>query len=428
MNKTASDSKIPPNLIDRKKIWIMVCRALNLVDKRLVDHGIRVALVLYDMLRAEERLDETARSRLCIMALFHDIGAYRRDDIDELLQIETKNVWHHAIGSYLFLRPFFSDEVFTKAVLYHHARYDEQWDEDAEVLRYGQLMHIADRVCIWHDEMKGSRQALEVYLSEKSGSLFSPEGIALFYKADERYRTWERLDAALSSEQLINGGHFYEEEIITYLHILVEAIDFRSHATVLHTRGLMEIALELARLWGMTEEMQQKVYYGALLHDLGKIGTPVSILEKPDRLTPEEMQVMKQHVVMTEQIITDCIDEETALIGLRHHEKLDGSGYPRGLTEADLTVPQRLMAVADVLSALCMNRSYKRAFSKEKTLAILCDMADQGELDRDIVSLAAKEFDHIISIVTERCSAVETMYLEMQDQFSSLMKKYAKHT
>lgn len=428
MNKIASDDKAPLNLIDQKKIWIMVCRALNLVDKRLVDHGIRVALVLFDMLRAEQRLDEAARSRLCIMALFHDIGAYRRDDIDELLQIETKNVWPHAIGSYLFLKPFFPDETFTKVVLYHHARYDEQWDEDAGVLYYGQLMHIADRVCIWHDEMKGSREGLEAYLTKKSGSIFSPEGVALFRKADEQYRTWERLDAALSSEQLIDGGHFYEEEIITYLHILVEAIDFRSHATVLHTRGLMEIALELARLSGMTEEMQQKVYYGALLHDLGKIGTPVSILEKPGRLTPEEMQIMRQHVVMTEQIIADCIDEETALIGLRHHEKLDGSGYPHGLTETDLTAPQRLMAVADVLSALCMNRSYKRAFSKEKTLTILWDMADRGELDRDIVSLAAKEFDRIISIVTKRCSAIETMYHEMQDQFGSLMKKYAKHT
>ncbi len=428
MNDTVSniswDNRDPLELIDRKKIWIMVCRALNMVDKRLVDHGIRVALVLFDMLWAEGRLSETDCRKLGVMALFHDIGAYRTDEIDRMLEFETDDVWEHAICGYLILKPFFSHEIFTRILLYHHARYDIQWDEDKTILHYAQLMYIADRVCIWHDEMMGSREELDEHLEKCSGTIFSPEGIALFRKADRQYGTWEKLRAEQSSEQLVSAIPFPEEEMITYLYILVEAIDFRSRETALHTRGLMEIALELARCMGMSEEIQQKVYYGSLLHDLGKIGMPLSILEKPGRLTPEEMQIMRKHVVITEQIIAGCIEEETAQICLRHHERLDGSGYPRGLTGAELTAPQRLVAVADVLSALCMKRSYKCAFTKEKCLSILWEMAERGQLDRDIVSLAAKEFDRIIDITMERCKEVENNYLEMQEQFQELMQKY----
>lgn len=412
-------------LISREKIWIMVCRALNLMDKRLVDHGIRVALVLMDMLKAEGKLDEMAQKRLGVVTLFHDIGAYRIDEIDKLLQFETKNVWQHAIYSYLFLKPFFSDYDLTKAVLYHHARYDERWSDQEEVLHYGQLMHVADRVCIWHDELKGSSEVLEQHLASGSGTVFSPEGVALFWKANMQYGTWAKLQSSFTLEQLAQADFVSADEVDMYLHILVEAVDFRSRATVLHTKGVMEIALEMARLLEMSELMQQKVYYGALLHDLGKIGTPLSILEKPGRLTPEEMVVMRQHVLLTGQIISGCVEEETALIGLRHHEKLDGSGYPHGLTAEDLTVPQRLIAVADILSALCMNRSYKTAFSREQAMSILWEMVHKKHLDAELVGLADREFDRIITAAAQRCEVVEDMYVEVQEQFQNLMLHYS---
>lgn len=420
----AENDTAPLELIDRNKIWVVVCRALNLVDRRLVDHGVRVALILLDMLKAEG-LNKTACNRLGTMALFHDIGAYRTDEIDKLLQFETKNVWQHAIYSYLFLKPFFPDDAFTKSVLYHHARYDEHWDESPDVLHYGQLMHIADRVCILHDELKGSREILDRHLSDKSGSIFSPECVALFQKADMQYGTWRKLEEPFTSKQLLSADPVAADDINKYLNLLVEAIDFRSRTTVLHTRGVMEIALEMARLLEMPKPLQQKVYYGALLHDLGKIGTPLSILEKPGRLTPEEMHIMQQHVILSEQIVSGCVDEETALIGLRHHEKLNGKGYPRGLTATELTAPQRLVAVADILSALCMNRSYKREFSKEKCLSILWDMVKQGQLDQQMVALAAREFDRIITIAAERCVVVENTYMDMQEQFQTLMKRYS---
>lgn len=413
-------------LIDKTKVLTMICRALNMVDHRLVNHGLKVALVLQDMLKAEGRLNIEDRKELEIMALLHDIGAYREHEIDHILQFETKNVWEHTIHGYLFLKDYFPNDA-AKIILYHHTKYNENWNEDKEILRYAQMMHIADRICVWHDTVKQTKQELIQYFNKKSGTDFLPEGTALFQKADQLYHTWEKLDYEPVLTQLTDCLEISQKEAETYLYILVDSIDFRSRTTVIHTRSVMEISLEMARLLGLSEETQQKIYYGALMHDLGKIGIPVSILEKPGRLTKEEMDIMRKHIILGEMIISDCVDEEVAQIALRHHEKINGEGYPLGLSGEDLTLPQRLLAVADVLSALCMARSYKEAFAKERSLSILQDMAEKEQLDKDLVSLVVKEFDFIIETATKRCIPIQDRYAQLQVNFQNMMLYYASN-
>ena len=408
-------------LVDRKKVITMVRRALNLVDRRLVDHGMKVALVLSDMMMAEGRLDHDTMRKLRLLALFHDIGAYRSEDIDKLLQFETQNIWAHAIYSYLFLRDFFPDDL-ARIVLYHHANYDVPWEDDSDILHYGQMLHIADRVCVWHDEYTESKEVMADHFEKLRGTVFSPECIDLFWEADRRYETWEELNAEDIFDRFPKQEALPKSEAETYLYILVNAIDFRSRTTVIHTRGVMEIGLELAKLMDMPEKTQRKIYYGALMHDLGKIGTPVSILEKPGRLTPEEMEIMRQHVLLCSEIIGGCADEETVQIALRHHEKLNGQGYPFGLTEKELTMPERLMAVADIASALCMARSYKEAYDKERSLGIIRDMAETGQLDRSIVQVLDDNFDMILQKAAQRVAPIQEQFDQIQIEFKKIMQ------
>lgn len=414
------------NLLECRNILTMLRRALNMVDPRLVDHGMKVALVLQDMLRAEGRLDETTQKKLGIMAFLHDVGVYRTDEIDRLVQVESSNVWEHAVYSYLFLRDYFPDEPLCKAVLYHHADYCETRDEPEDVLHYGQLMHIADRACIWHDELHRSRDALAAHFAEKRGSVFSPQGIDLFWQADRLYGTWAALEEEPSPERLASCTDLSQEEAKAYLMILASAIDFRSCNTVIHTRAVAEIGLEMARLLELSEETQQKIYYAALLHDLGKIGIPTEILEKPGRLTPQETAIMHRHIDLGEEILSGCVDEEIIQMAMRHHEKLNGSGYPRGLSAAELTLPQRLLTVADILSALCMPRSYKSAFPKERCLTILRDMAQQGELDQSLVELVERNFDRILAAAAQHCLPIQEKYETGQQHFQLFMNQFAQ--
>lgn len=412
--------------IHSDKMMTVISRTLNMIDRRLVDHGVRVALVLGDMLTAEGCQDRETRKDLLTLALLHDVGAYRTEEINNLLQFETGNVWKHSIYGYLFLREFTPLRDWAKVVLYHHASYSEPVREPEEILRYAWMLHVADRAVVWHDEVKRSAEELKRHLLLKSGSYLSPEAVALLLDADRRFGTVSKLDGPVSLGSALDLTGISGEEAKAYLTMVAHTIDFRSHVTVTHTMSVMEIGTRLGRKLGLPEPVLEQLRYGALLHDLGKIGTPLSILEKPGKLTDEEMAVMREHVVLSGEIIRGCVDETVARIALRHHEKLDGSGYPLGLTAAELTLPERILAVADIASALCMRRSYKDAFPKERCLRILGDLGDRGQLDRRAVDAMEASFDEIIGEADEACRPVADAYQRLRAEYRSLLREHSE--
>lgn len=133
---------------------------------------------------------------------------------------------------------------------------------------------------------------------------------------------------------------------------------------------------------------------------------------------------MRQHVVLSGKIIDGCVDPAIARIALRHHEKLNGSGYPLGLTEKDLSLPERLLAVADIASALCMSRSYKEAYPKERCLAILWDMCRAKDLDSRIVAVMEASFDEIMAEADKACMPLRETYERIHTEYQSLLKEY----
>lgn len=201
------------------------------------------------------------------------------------------------------------------------------------------------------------------------------------------------------------------------------AIDFRSPHTVTHRITTTVISSELARIFTGSGPEVNDIICGAMLHDLGKIGIPSEILEFPGKLSPQAMNVMRTHVDLTEIILGDSVTRKVKDIALRHHEKLDGSGYPRGLKGCDLTVPQRIVAIADIVSALTGTRSYKDSFPKEKTCSILNDMAERGLIDSVIVERIVENYDVIMGAVREKATPILEIYQEMQTGYLELLKQ-----
>ncbi|NIA09526.1 MAG: GAF domain-containing protein, partial [Nitrospiraceae bacterium] len=147
------------------------------------------------------------------------------------------------------------------------------------------------------------------------------------------------------------------------------ALDLRDHETENHTQRVTELTLKLARAAGMSEEEQMHVRRGALLHDIGKMGVPDYILLKPGGLTEEEREIMKQHPVFAHKLLSPIEYLRPALdIPYCHHERWDGSGYPRGLKGEEIPLAARLFAVADVWDALTSDRPYREAWSEAKAL------------------------------------------------------------
>ena len=143
---------------------------------------------------------------------------------------------------------------------------------------------------------------------------------------------------------------------------LASAIDAKDSYTNGHSRRVAEYSRKIAEEAGKSEEECERVYFAALLHDVGKIGVPIEILTKKGRLTEEEFEQIKLHPVMGGQILSSIRQSPWLSIGARyHHERCDGRGYPEGLKGTDIPEIARIIAVADAYDAMTSNRSYRKA-------------------------------------------------------------------
>lgn len=150
------------------------------------------------------------------------------------------------------------------------------------------------------------------------------------------------------------------------------ALDLRDQGTGDHSRRLANLALELARMLGMSDAQLQHVYRGSLLHDIGKVAVPDSILLKKGPLTDEEWNVMRKHPIHAFELLSPIGYLRPALdIPYCHHEHWDGTGYPRGLRGAEIPLAARIFTVVDVWDALLEDRSYRPAWPREKVIAYL---------------------------------------------------------
>ena len=172
----------------------------------------------------------------------------------------------------------------------------------------------------------------------------------------------ERAKLQEAHSQLLSA---YEATIEGWSH----AMDLRDKETEGHSRRVAELTVRMARAMGMTEDEIIHVRRGALLHDMGKLGVPDSILHKPDKLTAEEWVIMRQHPQFAYNMLNGIDYLRQALdIPYSHHEKWDGTGYPRGLKGEVIPLAARLFAVVDVWDALLSDRPYRKGWAAEETI------------------------------------------------------------
>jgi putative nucleotidyltransferase with HDIG domain len=145
------------------------------------------------------------------------------------------------------------------------------------------------------------------------------------------------------------------------------ALDLRDHATEGHTQRVTEMTLHLARAMGIKDHELVHIRRGALLHDIGKMGISDTILLKPDRLREDEWEIVRKHPTHAYELLSPIFYLVPALdIPYCHHEKWDGTGYPRGLKGEGIPLAARMFAVADVWDALTSDRYYRKAWPREK--------------------------------------------------------------
>ncbi len=181
---------------------------------------------------------------------------------------------------------------------------------------------------------------------------------------------------------------------------LARAAEYRDPETGAHILRMAHYSRHVARMLELPLEQQDLLLEAAPMHDIGKVGTPDIILLKPGKLTEAEFSIMKQHAVIGYEVLNASnspLLKVAAEIAHTHHEKFDGSGYPRGLKGADIPLFGRIVAVADVFDALTSERPYKKAWSIEQATQMLRDGSGK-HFDPESIEAFFAGFDEVLSI------------------------------
>ena len=392
------------NILSSGQIIHIANKMLSELNVDLVEHNKRTAYIAFLISQNLKLLENFSQTNLVVLSLFHTIGFFRPDVIQNFYSLQT-------IDDQSKLEEIREVYVFSSYYLQYMTplKYDAaalvNFDKDfvpgeSFVYRsaaYREIIYFASKISLFLANNPNAN--LPDDLNEIAPNKFNPMVINAFKKVNKdnfiinKINTKE-YDSYLSN--IINTFHFRYESNQKVQKILVYFLDLKSTATFKHAINTACFAISLGIRMNLSDEELQILFTSAILHDVGKISIPTRLLEFPGKLTKEQFEQMKQHVLYSKLIIQDYVPAEVVDAVYRHHEKLNGTGYPNKLTAADLTLVQRLITVADILSALLDSRSYKNEYSKEDTFKILATMTFDGEIDPCMTEFIITDFDEII--------------------------------
>jgi putative nucleotidyltransferase with HDIG domain len=261
---------------------------------------------------------------------------------------------------------------------------DEHWDgrgqpyalKHEEIPLLGRILGLAQTVEVFFSTY-GVLSAFDMAM-ERRGTWFEPELVdaLLSIRADSAFWRWLREGDTLSEIGSVEPADKVftadENRIDVIAEAFAKVIDAKSPWTYEHSNGVADVTVAIARALGFPAEEIRELRRAALLHDVGKLGVSSLILDKPGKLTAVEFDAVKRHPALTEQILNrvGCF-RSLVDVAASHHERLDGSGYHKRLREGQLSMPARVLCVADMYDALTTSRPYRQALSPDQAIGII---------------------------------------------------------
>lgn len=356
--------------------------AIELTDGAMHGHALRTCL-LGMRIAAEAGLSTEEKNSLYYALLLKDVGN------EEILGLRCDR--GASIVSKLGMGSLAADAI---------NNLEEHWDGSGvpyglcggEIPKLARLAAIAQHLDMFSIG-RSPGLAIET-MEEWSGSWFDPQLVEAALALDRRDALWEGCRASDSIEKTRTSvlaldphrrHHLDDDQIDRICEAFAEIVDAKSHFTFRHSIGVAETARGIAESLGLRPDRVRLVWRAALLHDLGKLSISNRILDKKTRLTDPEWAIVREHPGLTRRILEQIAPfREIAIVAGEHHEKLDGSGYPNRLTADDLSLESRIIAVADVYSALSEDRPYRAGLGFGEILPILNGLAGR-KLDKECI-------------------------------------------
>ncbi len=421
--------------------------AMDLVSPVVTGHHKRVAYIASSIAR-ELNLSKEDEKDLIIAGALHDVGAFSLNDrLDSLDWNFTENLASttemfsvspiykslgfvsHAELGYFLIKKFRPFTEIAKIIRYHHIPWQggtgSEVKEDNVPLG-SHILHLANAIDILIDrdkEVLGQRESIIKKLAKEKNTKFVPKLIDAFLSLAEKESFWfniidSRIDRNLSKRVEGVNIELNHNGLLSLAKLFSLIIDFRSRFTATHSSGVAASAQELARFMNLSELKCQRIKIAGYLHDLGKLAVPPEILNKDTNLTKKEFNIIKKHPFYTYKVL-DRVQglDEIKVWASYHHERIDGTGYPFHAKGDELSLEARIMAVADVFTAVKENRPYRCEMGLSSSLKILDDMVKEGALDADVVAVLK---DHSEEIDQVRINAQKTKAQEYEEFWNGI--------
>ena len=377
-------------------IVIALSSAIDLINPSISNHHKRVAYISYCIAK-EMGYSENEIKDLVLAGLLHDCGAVNLFERSSIFEFEFGNSYSnrhsHGYKGWFILRDAEELRPAADIIKYHHVFWREishKRFQSSKIPKFSHILHLADRIDILINPNQEILQQIK-YISKmiRNGkdTMFMPVAVDAFENVASKPYFWFDITGTYLEDlirKIMSPYKVYinSELLIQYADIAHRIIDFRSKFTATHSIGVAASASALATKLGFSACDSKLMHSAGLMHDLGKLCIPESILEKPGPLDQYEFNLMKSHPYHTYRIL----DSIPGLGKVRdwaafHHEKLDGTGYPFGLDSRSLDLGSRILAVSDMFTALAEERPYRRAMSLKDTVKLINDVST---LDYDV--------------------------------------------
>ncbi len=381
--------------------------ALELADGGLSRHHWRTAIIA-DRIGGHLGLTQGPRQNLLYAALLHDIGAAARWEEKSNLYSHKPiaNLYNHTEEGYRLLVGSPQFKALAKPIRHHHDRWEGSSPSGLagkDIPLPSRIINLADTFEVLIDDrgyILDQRDDILGALRSQSGRQFDPALVKAVGELAGRESFWFDLATPHYYDQFFRGLQSHGQVrlnidgLLAVAEIFATIVDRTSRYTARHSRAVSAVAAFLARAKGYADTEAKMIRIAGLLHDLGKLTVPNHILEKPGKLTAREFAVVKQHAYFTHRILTQIDDFEIiADWAAYHHETLDGTGYPFRIPPENLRLGCRIIAVADVYSALREDRPYRPSLPAGEAEKIMLAMAANQKLDADIVQTLLDDRD-----------------------------------
>jgi HD-GYP domain-containing protein (c-di-GMP phosphodiesterase class II) len=410
------------------KLVTALSEAMDLVSPVVADHHLRTAWFAVN-LATKMGFSEKEVRRIFFSALLHDIGAFSLRERLDTLNFEFDNPHHHACLGFQLLHDFIPLEEEAKIILAHHTWWEPVSENEVggyQVPAASHVIHLADRIAILVEEdcdiIGRSDDILSLILSQ-SGTMFMPLAVDALLELSVEERFWfdvfqpdllDRLQLQLNPSHLRLDVRDLEE----MAHVFGKIIDYRSPFTAAHSAGVAAVAEVLARVLGFSQENCRVIKVAGYLHDLGKLAVSKEILEKNSRLDQKEYTHVQHHALHTHRLLEKVPDLGYGITwASQHHERLDGSGYPDHSSSGDIAFGSRVIAVADIYTAITEKRPYRAALSGREALVELKHMTENGYLDSEVFQALTFHHEELDDIRINAQTAALEDYDERMDPF-----------